>query len=79
MFVKLQCPSCGESHTFNLEVDVEVSTKKQDEKLVTDTCIVNVEVKKDYEVKASVIEIGFDLFNFNHMQEKKSGVIYILC
>ena len=74
MFMELQCPDCGESHTFNLEVDVKVATKIQDEKLVTDTSVTNVKVKEDYEVKAREIRIDFNLFEFSHKQEKEIRV-----
>jgi hypothetical protein len=72
MFIELQCPDCGKSHTFNLEVDVEVSTKRQKEKFVTDAHVTNVEVKDDYAVGARTIEIYFGgLFQFGHKQEKE--------
>jgi hypothetical protein len=71
MFVNLECPECGAVHEFNIEIDIDVSTKKQNDKIETEIVSIDLQEKEDFEIDSGTIEIWMDRRQFNHKQMRE--------
>jgi hypothetical protein len=71
MFVNLKCPECGTIHEFNIEIDIAVSTKKQDEQIITEIVSTDIQEIENLGIDGCIIEVYPDKTKFTHKEAKE--------